>query len=325
MPIRIGFAGAGHMAEVHSEILAADPRAQMTSCFDTETAKCGSFAGQRGMRPAPSFEGLLENCEAVYLCTPNTTHYDLAAQAVRAGRHVFCEKPFALGLEPARELARMAAASNQVFQVGHNRRFAPVYKALKDSIESGRLAPLSVHAKMNRGDLVDPPWIWNAAITGGFLYETPIHLLDLLRFFFGEVEWVEAAARSHAHGEMDDFSILLAFGSGLHATLKSFAHAAWHFPFERLEVFGMHSTYETFEMERIAVTEGARAKTITSDFSALPHREKWGYAAEDARFLDAIEGKSACVVTAEDGFRSVELVEACYRSAQNAGRVALPL
>lgn len=325
MPVRIGLAGVGNMAEVHSEILSADPRAELTSCFDTETAKCESFARQRGMKPAPSFDALLSHCEAVYLCTPNTTHYELASRAIGGGKHVFCEKPFALGLEPARQLARVAAESGKVFQVGHNRRFAPVYKTLKDSIESGRLAPLSVHAKMNRGDLIDPPWIWDATITGGFLYETPVHILDLLRFFFGEVEWVEAAARSHAHGELDDFSILLAFRSGLHATLTSFAHASWHFPFERLEVFGMHSTYETFEMERIAVTDGAKAKTLTSDFSSLPHSEKWGYAAEDAHFLDAIEGKSGCAVTAEDGFKSIELVEACYQSARSGRRAVLPL
>ncbi|MGH9344209.1 MAG: Gfo/Idh/MocA family protein, partial [Terriglobia bacterium] len=218
-----------------------------------------------------------------------------------------------------------AAKSDRIFQVGHNRRFAPVYKALKNFIAGGRLTPLSVHAKMNRGDLAEPPWIWDAAITGGFLYETPVHMLDLMRFFFGEVEWVEAVARAHEHGELDDFSILLGFKCGIHATLKTFGHASWHFPFERIEVFGMHSTYETFEMERMAVTQELNGETMTSDYSALPRGEKWGYVGEDAHFIDALEGKSACAVTAEDGFRSVELIEACYQSARVGQRIFLPL
>ena len=70
-----------------------------------------------------------------------------------------------------------------------------------------------------------------------------------MTFFFGKVEWVQVAARAHDHGEFDDFSILLNFQSGLQATMKTYAHASWHFPFlERFEVYGMHATYETFEM-----------------------------------------------------------------------------
>ncbi|MGH9353071.1 MAG: Gfo/Idh/MocA family protein [Terriglobia bacterium] len=325
MGFEVGFLGAGHMSEVHSEILAADPRVSLCGFFDTDVAKSEALASRRGAKRITSLERLMDECEAVYICTPNTTHYDLALQAIGSGKHVFCEKPFALGIEPARRLRHEAAKSGRIFQVGHNRRFAPVYKALKNSIESGRITPLSVHAKMNRGDLAEPPWIWDAAITGGFLYETPVHMLDLMIFFFGEIEWVETAARAHEHGQLDDFSILMGFKSGLFATLKSFGHASWHFPFERMEVFGHHSTYETFEMERISITQGLKGKTMTSDFSALPHGEKWGYAGEDALFIDALEGKSACAVTAEDGFRSVELIEACYQSARVGQRVFLPL
>ncbi len=210
-----------------------------------------------------------------------------------------------------------------IYQVGHNRRFAPVYKILKAAIESNELRPLSVHAKMNRGELVNPPWVWNARLTGGFLYETPVHMFDLMTFFFGKVEWVQVAARAHEHDELDDFSILLNFQSGLQATMKTYAHASWHFPFERFEVYGMHSTYETFEMEKISITNGLETRTTTYDFSLASMYEKWGYIEEDRLFVDALESKSPAPVTAMDGYQVVELIEACYQSAKGGDRVHL--
>ena len=234
-----------------------------------------------------------------------------------------CEKPFALNLDSAAKLRDRAVRSGRVYQVGHNRRFAPVYKTLKTAIDRNELRPLSVHAKMNRGELVNPPWVWNAKLTGGFLYETPVHMFDLMTFFFGKVEWVEVAARAHEHDELDDFSILLSFQSGLQATMKTYAHASWHFPFERFEVYGMHSTYETFEMERISFTNGLETRTTTYDFALATMHEKWGYIEEDRLFVDALEGKSPAPVTADDGYNVVELIETCYRSAREGKRVHL--
>jgi myo-inositol 2-dehydrogenase/D-chiro-inositol 1-dehydrogenase len=146
-------------------------------------------------------------------------------------------------------------------------------------------------------------------------------MFDLMTFFFGKVEWVEVSARAHEHGEFDDFSILLSFQSGVQATMKTYAHASWHFPFERFEVYGMHSTYETFEMERITFTKGLESLTTTHDFSLASKPEKWGYIEEDRLFVDALEGKSPAPVTADDGYNVVELIESCYQSAKEDARI----
>lgn len=324
MPFKIGFIGAGGIAAIHAGILATDPRASICGTFDSDPARSESFALRFGARPAASLDALLAECDAVYICTPNTTHAAIALEVLGAGKHLFCEKPFALNLDAANNLRKRASETKVVYQVGHNRRFAPVYKVLKEAIDSGVLAPLSVHAKMNRGELVNPPWVWDARLTGGFLYETPVHMFDLMRFFFGGVDWVEVSARAHEHNTLDDFSILIGFKSGVCATMKTFAHASWHFPFERFEVYGHHSTYETFEMERISFTQGLRGKTTVYDFAPLTTDEKWGYVEEDRLFLDALQGKIPPAVSAEDGFRTVELIEACYQSARSRERVSLP-
>lgn len=323
MGIEIGMIGAGEIAQIHAGILSQDSRARIGMVFDAVPGRAEALAARHGAQTAHSLDEILEKTKAVFICTPNTTHAGLALQAVAAGKHVFCEKPFALTLDSAREVRDAAQKAKVHFQVGHNRRFAPVYKTLQMAIREGRLAPVSVHAKMNRGELVHPPWVGDGKFTGGFLYETPVHIFDLMRYFFGEVEWVQVAARAHQNHELDDFSILLSFQSGLQATLKTYAHASWHFPFERFEVYGHHSTYETFEMERLAYTASLQAETVTMDFGLRPKNEKWGYAEQDKLFVDALEGGGACPVTAEDGYRVVELIEACYQSAKEKQMVRM--
>ncbi|HUL14451.1 MAG TPA: Gfo/Idh/MocA family oxidoreductase [Terriglobales bacterium] len=323
MPHRIGIVGAGGVGAIHAAILGKDSRVKIQSYFDVDPARANAMAARFGGRAADSLDQLLNQCDAVFVCTPNTTHEDVAMRVLEAGKHVFCEKPFALNLASATRIRDRAARSGVIYQVGHNRRFAPVYKILKSAMEKGELRPLSVHAKMNRGELVNPPWVWNAELTGGFLYETPVHMFDLMTFFFGKVEWVQVAARAHEHDELDDFSILLSFQSGVQATMKTYAHASWHFPFERFEVYGMHSTYETFEMERISFTNGLESRTTAYDFSLASMHEKWGYIEEDRLFVDALDAKSPAPVTAEDGYQVVELIEACYQSARGGARVHL--
>ena len=323
MAHKIGIVGTGGVAAVHAAILAKDARVKLQSFFDVDSPRSQAMAIRFGGTAAGTLSELLKESDAVFVCTPNTTHEDVASQVLDAGKHVFCEKPFALNLASATRLRDKAVRSGLIYQVGHNRRFAPVYKVLKEAIETNALQPLSVHAKMNRGELVNPPWVWNADLTGGFLYETPVHMFDLMTFFFGKVQWVQVAARSHGHGELDDFSILLNFQSGLQATMKTYAHASWHFPFERFEVYGMHSTYETFEMESISITSGLESKTTTYDFSLAGMHEQWGYIEEDRLFVDALEGKSKVPVSAEDGFRVIQLIEACYQSAKDGSRVHL--
>jgi myo-inositol 2-dehydrogenase / D-chiro-inositol 1-dehydrogenase len=321
MAHRIGIVGAGGVAGIHAAILSKDTRVKVHSFFDVDFSRSQALASRFGGHAAGSMDELLGESDAVFVCTPNTTHEEVATRVLDAGKHIFCEKPFALNLQSATRLRDRAARSRLIYQVGHNRRFAPVYKILKEAIEKNELRPLSVHAKMNRGELVNPSWVWNADLTGGFLYETPVHMFDLMTFFFGKVEWVQVAARAHEHGELDDFSILLNFQSGLQATMKTYAHASWHFPFERFEVYGMHSTYETFEMESISITKGLESKTTSYDFSLTGMHQQWGYIEEDRLFVDALEGKSPAPVSAEDGFQVVQLIEACYHSAKDGARV----
>lgn len=317
--VRIGIVGTGYVGNVHGRIYSRDERAEIAALFDIVPERAERTAKIIGGKVCASREELLDNCDAVLVTAPNKTHKEIALAAIDAGKHVFCEKPFSIGIDNAAELREAANAGKGVFQVGHNRRFAPVYAKLKELLQSD--AAHSAHIKMNRGELKNPVWTGDVNVTGGFLYETTIHLFDMMRFQFGEIDELVAYGSQHEYPEIDEFSIIFKFKSGFHCTFASSSDASWHFPFERIEVFCHHRTIMTEEMERLLDSRGKDANFETLSFHMTEKEERWGYVQEDRAFIDAILSGSPPPVTAEDGFKSVELVESVYKAISTGERI----
>jgi len=319
--IKIGFLGAGYIAGVHASILGRDERVQIAAVHDVVKKRSQQLARSTGATVAHSVSEVLATCDAIYITTPNTKHDELAIMAAEeGGKHVFCEKPMATNLADAGRVLKAAIKAPGIFQVGHNRRFAPVYAELKQLLAETH-APHSAHVKMNRGELLNPEWVSDPRLTGGFLYETTIHMCDMLRFLFGEVRTLQAIGSTHEYRETDDFSVLLSFVSGMHTTLASSADASWLFPFERVEVFCHHSTIVTREMESLVISEGHEGRHFERSMHQLSKEEKWGYAQEDLSFVDAICSGRPPAVTAFDGYKSVQLVDAIYESVKTGQQI----
>jgi len=320
--LKLGIIGAGYIGGVHAGILSRDERVQLTAVHDVDQQRAEKLARVHDARVAATTADLIDQCDAVYVTAPNTQHVALATAALDAGKHVFCEKPLAINLADAKSVWTKATATKSVFQVGHNRRFAPVYSTLKQLLSETH-TPHSAHVKMNRGELLNPVWTGDPSITGGFLYETPIHMFDLMRFLFDEIESLHALGSTHEYKEIDDFSVLLKFANGLHATLATAADASWLFPFERVEVFCHHATLVTREMETLVCSTNLEGHFTESTMQQLPREEKWGYVQEDRAFIDAISNGTPAPVTAFDGLMSVELVNAVYESIRTNATIML--
>ena len=318
--LQIGFLGAGYIAGVHASILTRDQRVQIAAVHDVKKAAAEQLARSAGAQVAHSVAEVLATCDTIYIATPNTQHTELAILACEERKHVFCEKPMATSVTDANRVLKAAEKSGKIFQVGHNRRFAPVYAELKRLLNETH-QPHSAHVKMNRGELLNPEWVGNPKTTGGFLYETTIHMFDMLRFLFGDVKTLQAIGSKHEYAEIDDFSVLIRFENGIHATLASSADASWLFPFERVEVFCHHATITTREMESLVYSEGLDGKHVEHSMHQLAKEEKWGYAQENRAFIDSIVGGLPPAVTALDGLKSVELVAAVYESVRTGQQI----
>ena len=317
--IKIGIIGTGYIGNVHARIYSRDERCEIAALYDIKPERAELTAKSVGGKVCASREELFEIADAVLVCAPNKTHTEIAAAAAAAGKHVFCEKPFSIGLPDAKKLLDIAEKSDKVFQVGHNRRYAPVYAKLREFLTKDKAH--SAHIKMNRGELKNPVWTGDTNVTGGFLYETTIHLFDMMRFQFGEIAELVAYGSQHEYPELDEFSIICQFKSGFHCTFASSSDASWIFPFERVEVFCHHRTLLTQEMEHLIDSNGFDANFETFSFAMNEKEERWGYVQEDAAFLDAIINGTAPPVTAFDGYKSVELVEKVYEAIRTGEKI----
>ncbi len=322
--VKVGILGAGGIAKVHTSILKRDERVEITGVADISEERATALANEAGNAKAVgSLEELFDlGVDAVYVTTPNTLHVGPVLQCLKNNIHVFSEKPMATSLAEAEQIKNAAAASKAVYNLGMNRRYASVYKKVKELIASGEVTPYLANLKMNRGELLNPSWTADPKVTGGFLYETPFHLMDLSRYLFGEVETVNCEGRQNiSESEIDTFAITLTFASGTIANFVTYAHAGWSFPFESLEVYGKYSTIATQELEKVMYSPGLKQAAQINDYFQLSQEEKWGYIEEDRLFIDAIVNGSQPPVTAEDGYHSIRLLEAVYESAKSGKRV----
>jgi myo-inositol 2-dehydrogenase/D-chiro-inositol 1-dehydrogenase len=325
--IKIGIIGTGYMGGVHAKLFAKHEKTEVSALYDIIPERMEAVGRMTGGKCMENAEQVMEASDAIVITTPNTGHTKLAIAAANAGKHVLCEKPMATSLAEAQAILNAAKNSNGVFQVGFNRRFAPVYVKMKELLAQDKAH--SAHIKMNRGDLQIPEWTSDHEITGRFLYETTIHMFDMMRFQFGEIDEMIAHGSQHSYDEIDNFSVLLKFKSGLHATFCSSAEASWLFPFERVEVFCDHQTIMTQEMENLTDSRlGDSNKNPGSSHNMQYfswHKEekedRWGYTQENDAFVSAILNGTEPLITAFDGYKSVELVEACYKAVMTGERI----
>ncbi len=144
--LKIGLLGAGHLGKIHLKCILATEQWELAGFYEPEERNAASAIAQYSARRFQTVDELLNAVDAVDIVTPTPSHYALAAKAIRAGKHVFIEKPVTQTLHQGRELLRLADLHQVKVQVGHVERFNPAYLALRDMmlqpmfIESHRLA-----------------------------------------------------------------------------------------------------------------------------------------------------------------------------------------
>lgn len=148
--MNIGIVGLGHLGKIHLKLLAEIPDFKITAIYDLNTELTTELASLYQTKACLSYEELLESCEAVSIVTSTPTHFELAAKAIKKGRHVFLEKPATDNLETTRQLLSLSAEAGVTIQVGHVERFNPGFTAVKPFIgtpivfEANRLAKYNI-------------------------------------------------------------------------------------------------------------------------------------------------------------------------------------
>lgn len=343
--LRIGVIGCGLIAGSHATNLARDHRAAITAVTDLDSSRAVAFAdrfahgGVGAVRPDAA--SVIDEVDAVYVCTWTSEHPALVAAAAEAGTAVFCEKPLATNLSDAVAMAQAVEAAGVTNQVGLVLRRSPAFRYLHHLVGRDDAGP--VMNVVFRDDQYLPTQgmygsTWRADVTragGGTLLEHSIHDLDLLDWLIGPI--VEVSARVGAvhglDGIDDQATVTLVAESGAQAALVSVWHDVLSRPSQR--------SVEVFTRGGAFALDGDWSGPVRWDRTASFGQPEAGAAGELsgpglARAADEIDGlrgdpDQAFVTAALEGtpahpsfsvaLRAHRLADAAYRSAAAGGTV----
>ncbi len=194
MSIKIGIIGAGGMLRYHAAGFKS-AGAEIVAVADVNEAAAQAVAAREGI--AKSFGDvaqMLRECPeiaAVSVIVPNKFHAPVSLQALAAGKHVFCEKPPALNVKEAAEMAALAKAKNLTLMFNFNNRARPESYAMMEYIKQGQVGRInSAQAKWIRRTGIPGlgGWFTNKALAGGGPLIDLVHMLDLALYFMGYPE-----------------------------------------------------------------------------------------------------------------------------------------
>ncbi|MGB6228856.1 MAG: Gfo/Idh/MocA family oxidoreductase [Litorimonas sp.] len=186
-PLKVGVVGAGVFAGYHAAKVAAHDRAILTSVYDVDPTRAAELADRLDTSVAVSLSSLIEGADALVIATPASVHEDAAITALRAGRHVLIEKPFATtraGCE-----AILAAQDGLVVQVGHQERLVAEAVGLHRLPKRPREIEIVRHTPRTTRNL-----------DTSVIMDLMIHDIDLLQGLYGDPDWIstEAARRIYS-------------------------------------------------------------------------------------------------------------------------------
>src|SRR5205809_490132 len=262
--------------------------------------------------------------QLVDICAPTHTHPDLAIAALRAGKHVLCEKPLARTAELAREIAGAAAKTNAFLMPAMCLRFWPEWAWAKKAIED-KTYGRCLAARFRR--VAQPPgwgqkFFLDGALSGGALLDLHIHDTDFVQFCFGRPRSVFSTGFSKVSGAIDHVVTQYQVVSGASVS----AEGSW----AMTEGFGFNMAYTVVFENATAdydVSRGAEAlKLFQKDKAPLILKPGGsdGYVGELQAMLDCIRAnKPPGVVTAQDAVSAIEICDAEERSIQTGQIVSV--
>ncbi|MBX2827624.1 MAG: Gfo/Idh/MocA family oxidoreductase [Flavobacteriaceae bacterium] len=134
--LKAGVLGAGHLGKIHLKLLNQSSKYELVGFFDADTEASQKISEEFGYKSFPSMEALIDACDVIDVVTPTIYHCEVAEKVIKAGKHLFIEKPITQTVEEAEKLLALAKEYGVKGQVGHVERFNPAFMAVRDKFEN---------------------------------------------------------------------------------------------------------------------------------------------------------------------------------------------
>ncbi len=273
---------------------------------------------------ATRLEEVLANpiVDLIDLCTPTPLHPAQAAAALKAGKHVLCEKPLARTSAEARKLAKVALSSRGFIMPAMCMRFWPGWSWLKDNVQKGPFGPI-LAARFRR--LSEMPG-WSKATysggtdLGGALFDLHIHDTDFIYFLFGRPQTVFSSGVTSKSGAINHVTTHYNYAKGP----AVYAEGSWLLAKGFEMAYTLHFERATIDFDLARGPEALRITMMGKSPRIMKLGSGDGYRAEIAYMLKSIqEHRKPTVVTPNDAINVLEICEAEEKSVRTGKLVAL--
>lgn len=344
MMIKVGIIGCGSIAnQRHAPEYMNNPYAQIALVYDPNPERAERLVEQFGGRVASSWEEVVNapDIEAISDCSTNEMHHIITTQALRAGKHVLCEKPIATTTECAEMIIQAAEESGTILMIDHNQRLASAHLKAKELIQSGELGRI-ITFKLNFGHKGPEYWSINKSKATWFFKKSRsalgvagdlgIHKVDLLRYLLDE-EIVAVSALAGALDKKDELGQPIEVCDNMVCVLKTASGAigtasfSWTYYGEEDNSTilygekGIMKIYANPDCD-IEIIKGNGDK-ITHQVGAIQTNDNQTNSGVIDSFIEAIRQKARPIATGEDGLSALRIIEAATLSAETGKTVSL--
>jgi predicted dehydrogenase len=335
--LSVAIIGAGRIGQIRAGVIRRSERDRLVAVADIDQARGEKLAAGTSAQLYSDWTQMVrrDDVDAVVVCTPTKFHVDVAIAALKAGKHVLCEKPLGRTVDEARRMFELARASGRVLKTGFNYRHMAHVRKAKELLEAGVLGSLHfLRCRYGHGGRpgYESEWCTDAELSGGgVLLEQGIHIFDLVRHLLGEPTQLLAQTQRFYWDfpvvEDNGFCILETAAGQVAQIHVSWTQ--WVNLFE-LEVFGsagylrLEGRDGHYGPQRLIFGKRKpdHSRPAEEQFEFVAPDDSWNR--EWQEFHAAIEGAREPMASASDGLRAQQLIEAAYQSASRRSWVLIP-
>lgn len=352
--LKMAVIGTGGISNEHIRGYINNPDTELYAFCDINAERVKAMAEQYGVPLERTFTDkdemlkALPEIDAVSVCTWNSAHAECTIAALNAGKHVLCEKPMAMNAEEAKAMLEAAKRNNKMLMIGFVRRHGNDCDVIRENVDAGTFGEL-YYAKATYLRRNGNPGGWfgdKSRSGGGPLIDLGVHVIDLVRFIFGNPKpvsvygvtfrklfnrpnvyggkaWKAASAGEQDICDVEDLaSALIRFDNGAVLSVEA--------------AFSLNIKKDEGNIELFGTKAGAKLDPNVEIFTELNNRMvNIGFAQETAlsfnglfqkeidNYVDALLGRAECLAPAEDGVEMMKILDAVYESARTGHEVVL--
>lgn len=321
--IKAGIIGIGSFGEKRAKAVKSSSNGELIGIADIDVQKAQEVGKNLEVQPY-KIDDLLANkeIEAVIISTPNKYHLPITIKALKAGKHVLCEKPLSRTAKEAREMVETAKQVGKFLKTGSNHRYFLSVQKAYEVIKKGLIGEIiSFNGRIgNNGERAKNSWFWDKEISGGgTMLDNGCHLLDIARWFMGDfaealgmttnLYWKDCPVEDMATGIFLTKDKKMAVINTSWRQLSGYLHFEVNGTDGYITVDGRFDTHGGDNIYWQSLKDNGEIQSI--NFAQV---KPFSYIYELEEFFDNIEKGIEPKPSGRDGLEVIKMIEAVYKS-----------